>query len=138
MRRVFGVFGPTAVGLAVLLACATDSALARERRRRGRRGIDKSPAVGEMAPDFELVTLKWLLMSDKERARAKAKSEAEAKRRNARRGKDRTDKDRAGEDATDKGTTASETKTEDVKIGHVRLSSFHKKAPVVFVLTSYT
>ncbi len=120
------------------MTCATDTAFARERRRRGRAGADKSPAVGEMAPDFELVTLNWLLMSDKERARAKARSEAEAKRRAAKRGRGRTDKDRAGKDATDKGAADGKPKVEDVKLGHVRLSSFRGKGPVVFVLTSYT
>ncbi len=151
MRQVFVFLGPAAIGLAVLLICATDSAFARERRGRSRRGMDTSPALGETAPDFEMVTLKWLLMSDKERARAKAKAEAEAKRRAARTRRGRTNKARAGEDATDKGTTPrrpdnqgsrptgdSETKTEDVKIGHARLSSFRGRAPVVFVLASYT
>jgi hypothetical protein len=76
-----------------------------------------------VAPDFELVTVKWLLMSDRERAEAKAKAEAEARRRKAKRRRAKAT------EAADGG---------DTKIGHVKLSSFRGKRPVVFVLTSYT
>jgi hypothetical protein len=93
-----------------------------------------SPAVGEMAPDFELVTLRWLLMSDEERAKAKA----EAKKEDARASEGRTGGDRTSKDTTDKDTTDREKKVEDAKMGHVRLSSFRGKRPVVFALSSYT
>jgi hypothetical protein len=74
-----------------------------------------------VAPDFELVTVKWLLMSDREKAKAKA--ELEARRQ------------RAGRRA---GRAAGDADGEDAKPGHVKLSSFRGKRPVVFVLTSYT
>ena len=117
MRR-----GPHAacLGLAIALLGTASPAAARDRGRR-RRGADNSPQLGSVAPDFELVTVKWLTMSDREKVKAKA--EVEAGGRNAGR--------RAGKAAGDADGT-------DTKLGHVKLSSFRRKRPVVFVLTSYT
>ena len=106
------------LGLTIALLGTASPAAARERGQRRRRA-DNSPRVGSVAPDFELVTLKWLVMSDRE----KAKAEAEARKQKAGR--------RAGKAAGDADGAGT-------KPGHVKLSSFRGKRPVVFVLTSYT
>ena len=108
------------LGLAIAVFGTASPAVARERGR-GRRRADNSPRVGSVAPDFELVTVKWLMMSDREKTKAKA--EVEARRQKAGRRAGRAAGDAAGADA---------------KPGHVKLSSFRGKRPVVFVLTSYT
>lgn len=107
------------LGLMVALLGMASPAAARDRRERRRRP-DNSPAIGSVAPDFELVTLKWLAMSDREKAKVRAKAEAETRRR------------KAG------GRAGKAAEGADTKVGHVKLSSFRGKRPVVFVLTSYT
>jgi len=117
MRR-----GPHAAGLALAIALLGTASPAEARDRgRGRRRADNSPQLGSVAPDFELVTVKWLMMSDREKAKAKAEIEARRQKAGSRAGKAA-----GGADAA------------DAKPGHVKLSSFRGKRPVVFVLTSYT
>jgi len=104
--------------LIALAALMIGSAMDADAASRRRRTADTSPAAGDQAPDFELVTVKWLMMDDAARARAEseAKSKAAAVPVNA----------------------AQQREKPAVRPGHVRLSSFHGKKPVLFVLTSYT
>ncbi len=102
---------------AVLAMLLVASALEGAERRRGRRGPDTSPAIGAEAPDFELVAVKWLMMSDAQRTQAEAKLKQTPVA--------------AAPAVQGQAVTAA-------KPGHVRLSSFRGKQPVLFVLTSYT
>ena len=83
---------------------------------RTNRRRDNSPGIGQMAPDFELVTLKHLLRRDKLGASAVKRDDPKV------------------------GTATGSDKPAPKKIkeGHVRLSQHRGKHPVVFVLTSYT
>jgi len=109
MRSFFGPIAPVVLFM-VLYGAAMDAGAASRRRRTP----DTSPAVGAKAPDFELVTVKWLMMDDAARAKAGAALSSKAA---------------AG--SVDSGNGAA-------RPGHVRLSSYQGKKPVLFVLTSYT
>lgn len=102
--------------LAVLFVTSALEAGAVSAPDRRRRLADTSPEIGAEAPDFELVAVKWLMMSDAERAEAERKEKAPAAVPGA----------------------AKEQAASPDRAGHVRLSSFRGKMPVVFVLTSYT
>ena len=107
------------LGTAMLVAGTAPPASARERPRSEppRRG-DAAPAVGDLAPDFELVTLKWLRMTEREREEV---------------GTAATD-GKGGDGAAGGAGEASDAPAP----GHVRLSASWSKRPVVLVLTSYT
>jgi len=101
---------------ALLIGSAMEGRAASNKTRRGRTP-DTSPAIGAEAPDFELVTVKWLMMSDTERAAAESKLKNQAPAVAA---------------------TGAQVEKPAAGPGTVRLSSFEGKKPVLFVLTSYT
>jgi hypothetical protein len=99
----------------------TVSAEAQARQKRNKRDMkDKSPKIGDMAPDFELHLMKFPDEKDEKKDTADPKAEKPAPK--AVEKKDTPDK-------------KDEKKKEPEK---VKLSSFRGKKPVVLLFGSYT
>ena len=115
------------IGVAVVLSLFAGTAAAAAGRDRRRK--DNSPAVGDVAPDFDLVRLDVFLKAN---APSKGAPQSEPTPELA------EPKKASSDEAPGSPATSEPTETERAEPANVKLSEFRGKRPVVLIFASYT